>query len=159
GQRRLVALLRQLRSPWRLTLFGSVDHDPDEVAALQTEIAYLPVAVRGAANPEQLAEAYASHDLFVSLSASESYGMAAAEAAAAGLPVFALATGELASFTAPAARWLLPRDADDGAVSERLATVVADPEAVRALRGQAFAGEPRSWQVVADEFAAACSQR
>ena len=90
-----------------------------------------------------------------SLSSSESYGMAAAEAVAAGLPMFGLATGELHSFGRNDARWLLPVDATDNAIAAALHGLMSRPDALRDSRGVAVTA-PRSWAEVAAEFVAAC---
>lgn len=150
GQRRLLAALRDLQAPWRLTFVGSTDHDPDEVAALRKQAASLPVTIHDAVTPEALAALYAEHDVFATLSTSESYGMAAAEAAAAGLPLFGLETGELETFGDETRRTLLPVDADDDVIRQRLAALAADVPP----RG---ATDPamRSWQDAAHELLAA----
>ena len=155
GQRRLVEALRSAPAPWRLTIVGSASREPDYVARLRDVAADSPVTIRDAVPPEMLAALYAEHDLFVSMSTRESYGMAAAEAAAAGLPLFGLDTGELRAFGDRDARWLLPVDADDAAVSATLHALLAAPRALADCR-RTIPGERRSWRKVADEFAAAC---
>ena len=102
------------------------------------------MTIREAVAPAALAELYAEHDLFATLSVSESYGMAAAEAAAAGLPLLGLDTGELRSFGRDEARWLLPVDADAHDVASALLRLLATPDALRAKRGDR-AGGRRTW--------------
>ena len=150
GQRRLLAALRELQTPWRLTFVGSTSHDPDEVAALRAEAASLPVTIHDAVTPEALAALYAEHDVFATLSKSESYGMAAAEAAAAGLALFGLETGELRTFGDESRRTLLPIDADDQVIHRHLAALAADMPP----RGAADPAT-RSWQDAAHELLAA----
>jgi glycosyltransferase involved in cell wall biosynthesis len=150
GQRRLVAMLRALTTPWRLTLVGSTTRDPGEVAALRREAAGLPVTVLDAVPAERLAELYREHDVFASLSRSESFGMAAAEGVAAGLVLFGLDTGELATFGDERSRALLPPDANDDDVRARLRALAADPPP----RGRRTA-VPRSWHDAATELRAA----
>ena len=89
------------------------------------------------------------------LSASESYGMAAAEAAAAGLPLLGLDTGELRSFGDEDARTILPIDATDDVVASALRQLLARPHALRAKRATR-PGSRRTWRCAATEFAAAC---
>lgn len=150
GQRRLVGALRGLRAPWRLTIVGSTTHDPDEVAALREEAEGLPVDVHDAVLPETLAALYREHDVFASLSERESYGMAAAEATAAGLALFGLDVGELATFGDDRARFLLPADASDRQLRDQLESLAANVP----LR-QAGPRAPRTWEQVGRELAAA----
>lgn len=155
GQRRLIEALRDAPVPWRLTVVGSLAVAPEEVARVRVAAAGHPVTILEAVAPDALADLYAQHDLFVSLSLSESYGMAAAEAAAAGLPIFGLATGELHNFGRDDARWLLPVDAADSAIASALHQLLASPDALRMRRG-AEATARRSWAEVAVEFVEAC---
>ena len=155
GQRRLVEALRDAPGPWRLTVVGSTSTDPEAVARLRATASTCPVTILDTVSPDVLADLYAQHDLFVSLSSSESYGMAAAEAVAAGLPMFGLATGELHSFGRNDARWLLPVDATDNAIATALHGLMSRPDALRDSRGVAVTA-PRSWAEVAAEFVAAC---
>jgi glycosyltransferase involved in cell wall biosynthesis len=155
GQRRLVTALRDAQTPWRLTIVGSTTAAPRDVERLRREAAGAPVTIREAVAPAALAELYAEHDLFATLSVSESYGMAAAEAAAAGLPLLGLDTGELRSFGRDEARWLLPVDADAHDVASALQRLLAAPRALRAKRGER-AGGRRTWGDAAAELAAAC---
>ena len=155
GQRRLVEAIRDAPAPWRLTIVGSLAVAPEEVARLRGTAAGHPVTILEAVTPDALADLYTQHDLFVSLSRSESYGMAAAEAVAAGLPLFGLAIGELHNFGRDNARWLLPVDAADSAIASALHQLLASPDALRARRG-AEATARRSWAEVAVEFVEAC---
>lgn len=150
GQRRLVGALRGVRAPWRLTIVGSTTHAPDEVAALRQEAEGLPVDVRDAVLPEALAALYREHDVFASLSERESYGMAAAEATAAGLALFGLDVGELASFGDDDARFLLPVDASDQQLRDQLESLAA-----RAPRRQVRPRDARTWAQAGRELLAA----
>jgi len=154
GQRRLLAALRDIEPAWRLTFVGSTTHDPTTTTALRADAAGLPVTIRDAVTPAELHALYAEHDLFASLSDSESYGMAAREAVAVGLPLFGLRTGELHTFGAPEARWLLPVDADDEAVRSQLRELLRRGNDVRARRDTAPPPQ-RTWQQAAREFVAA----
>lgn len=156
GQRRLLEALRGVAAPWRLTLVGSSTAPAAEVDAVRRAAAGLPVTILGAVSAEQLAALYAEHDLFVTLSRSESYGMAAAEAAAAGLPLLGTDTGELNTFGVEAARWLLPVDFDDADARALLRRWIEAPRALRALRGRGAVGR-RTWEQAAAELRAALS--
>jgi glycosyltransferase involved in cell wall biosynthesis len=155
GQRRLLAALRGAPPPWRLTLVGSTRAAPQAVEALRREALGAPVTIREAVEPAALAELYAEHDLFATLSTSESYGMAAAEAAAAGLPLLGLDTGELHSFGDEESRTILPIDATDDVVTSALRRLLARPHALRSKRATR-PGQRRTWRCAATEFAAAC---
>jgi len=156
GQRRLVGALRGATAPWRLTIVGSTSYDPAEVERLRRDADGLPVTIRDAVRAEQLADMYVEHDLFVTLSCNESFGMAAAEAAASGLPLLGLATGELDTFGHERARWILPTSADDCDIQDTLHRLLEEPGALRDLRAQR-APPPRKWQDAANELSAACS--
>lgn len=73
----------------RLALVG----DGPERAALQAYFAGLPVTFTGYMTGETLSSAYASADLFVFPSQFETFGLAAVEAMASGLPVIASRVG------------------------------------------------------------------
>ena len=154
GQRRLLEALRGVPLPWRLTLVGSRTAPADELAEVDRAAQGMPVTVQDAAAPEELASLYAEHDLFVTLSRDESYGMAAAEAVAAGLPLVATDTGELATFGRGEARWMLPVDADERAVRALLRDLIARADELRALRGKS-AAPARTWSDAAAELVAA----
>ena len=154
GQRRLVEALRGVVLPWRLTLVGSRTAPAEELADVDRASEGLPVTVRDAVAPEELAALYAEHDLFVTLSRDESFGMAAAEAVAAGLPLVATDTGELATLGRDEARWLLPVDADERVVRAQLHDLIARPDELRALRGRS-AAPVRTWRDAAAELVAA----
>ncbi|WP_243062829.1 glycosyltransferase family 4 protein [Humibacter sp. RRB41] len=87
------------RQNWTCTLAGSLDVDPDFVAALMTvaEAAGLGERIRfaGVLMGSRLADAYAAADLLVAPSRAESFGMAVAEALAHGIPVLASRVGGL----------------------------------------------------------------
>lgn len=92
---------------WTAVWAGADDLDLAWAAALRTRLAASPVAsrvaLRGPLARDDLDALYAAADLMAAPSRLEGYGMAWAEALAAGLPVVA--------FDAPAARALLPSDA------------------------------------------------
>jgi glycosyltransferase involved in cell wall biosynthesis len=94
----LLAALAQLRDcPWRLVVAGDRTRSPDTVRHLDEAVVRLGLAARvdfmGAVSPAQLADFYASADIFVLPSRFEGYGMACAEAIAYGLPVVATHAG------------------------------------------------------------------
>jgi glycosyltransferase involved in cell wall biosynthesis len=82
---------------WTLTCVGSLDIDPDHVAALQTQVYARSwerrVVFTGPLSGGSLAAAYDVADLLVLPSRSESYGMVVVEALAHGIPVVATSVG------------------------------------------------------------------
>jgi glycosyltransferase involved in cell wall biosynthesis len=100
GQDLLVEALAELGDlDWHCVLAGSLDRDPDFVDQLQARIAFLGyghrVRLTGVLTGAALSHAYATADLLVAPSRSETYGMAVTEALAHGLPVIAAAVGGL----------------------------------------------------------------
>jgi glycosyltransferase involved in cell wall biosynthesis len=100
GQDLLVEALAGLAErDWHCVLAGPLDRDPDFVEQLQTRITCLGyghrVRLAGVLTGVALSHAYATADLLVAPSRSETYGMAVTEALAHGLPVIAAAVGGL----------------------------------------------------------------
>jgi glycosyltransferase involved in cell wall biosynthesis len=100
GQDLLVEALADLaHRDWHCVLAGSLDRDPGFVEQLRTRITRLGydhrVRLSGVLTGAALSHAYATADLLVAPSRSETYGMTVAEALAHGLPVIAAAVGGL----------------------------------------------------------------
>jgi glycosyltransferase involved in cell wall biosynthesis len=100
GQDLLVEALAELgHLDWHCVLAGPLDRDPDFVDQLQARITRLGygrrVRLTGVLTGAALSHAYATADLLVAPSRSETYGMAVTEALAHGLPVIAAAVGGL----------------------------------------------------------------
>jgi glycosyltransferase involved in cell wall biosynthesis len=100
GQDLLVEALAGLADlDWHCVLAGPLDRDPDFVGQLRTRITRLGyghrVRLTGVLTGAVLSHAYATADLLVAPSRSETYGMAVTEALAHGLPVIAAAVGGL----------------------------------------------------------------
>jgi glycosyltransferase involved in cell wall biosynthesis len=148
---------------WTLTCVGSLDVDPDHVAALQTQVYARSwerrVTFTGPLAGPALSAAYDAADLCVLASRSESYGMVLAEAVAHGLPVVATsvggvpeAVGRSSDGTVPGL--LVPPD-DAGALSSALARWLDDPELRRRLTRSAreCSAHARRWQDAVAELA------
>jgi glycosyltransferase involved in cell wall biosynthesis len=100
GQDLLVEALADLAErDWHCVLAGPIDRDPGFVEQLQARIARLGYGHRvwlaGVLTGAALSRAYATADLLVAPSRSETYGMTVTEALAHGLPVIAAAVGGL----------------------------------------------------------------
>jgi glycosyltransferase involved in cell wall biosynthesis len=112
GQDLLVeALARLAGRDWHCVMAGSPDRDPDFAERLRARIAHLRyghrIRLAGVVTGAALSHAYATADLLVAPSRSETYGMTVTEALAHGLPVIAAAVGglpEALGFTADGAR-------------------------------------------------------
>ncbi|MFC8780483.1 glycosyltransferase family 4 protein [Streptomyces nigra] len=98
GQHRLVEALATVTDlPWRCSLVGGLNHDPEYVDGLRHLIARHGLTDRLVlAGPQAGAEldaSYNSADLMVLTSYAETYGMAVTEALARGIPVLATDVG------------------------------------------------------------------
>ncbi|MGY1739518.1 MULTISPECIES: glycosyltransferase family 4 protein [unclassified Blastococcus] len=146
GQDLLLAALAGLAGPpWRCTLVGRADRDPAFAAALERRVAAAGLAGRvrltGPAPPAALARAYAAADLLVVPSRAEAYGMVAAEALAAGVPVLAAAVGglpEAVGRTAAGVPGLLVPPGDPAALAGALARWLGDADLRARLRAAAM---------------------
>lgn len=83
------------------------------------------VSLLGQCSREQIRALYASADAFVSPAYQESFGIAALEARAAGLPVVAMRSGGVGEFISHGVEGLLC--ADDAEMADALATLTTDP--------------------------------
>ena len=85
--------------PWTCVCAGPLDRAPDHVADVRRRIARAGLADRirlvGPLDPDARDAAYSAADLAVLASRTETYGMAAAEALARGLPLIATTGGGL----------------------------------------------------------------
>jgi glycosyltransferase involved in cell wall biosynthesis len=100
---------------------------------------------------EQLASAYASADLFLFCSRTDTYGQVIAEAQASGLPVIAVAEGGPLSLIADRhTGWLCPPDPDSlaGAIAQLAASAFLRERLARAGRG---AVRGRTWDTALKE--------
>jgi glycosyltransferase involved in cell wall biosynthesis len=100
GQDLLVEALADLADlDWHCVLAGPPDRDPGFAGQVRTRITRLGygsrVRLAGVLTGPALSDAYATADLLVAPSRSETYGMAVTEALAHGLPVLAAAVGGL----------------------------------------------------------------
>jgi glycosyltransferase involved in cell wall biosynthesis len=123
---------------FQLEIVGSFATDPEYAAACVACVEQHPLLARhvsfaGGLSPEQVCERLLHSNLLVSASRMESFGMAVAEARTAGVPVAALAKGNLAELVEPAAGGVLA--ADDQALADACLALARD----HSLRARAVA--------------------
>lgn len=136
----------------RLALVGDGPARP----RLERRFAGLPAAFVGYLHGPELAQAYASADLFVFPSTSETFGNVLLEAMASGLPAVAAAAGGPLEIVHHGRNGLLAAPGDPGAFAARVAAALNDPVARARLAEQARAdAEGRSWDAVLDDLLAA----
>jgi len=154
------ALARISDRGWRLRCVGSLRRDPDYVEAVRVAIdasgLSSQVTLVGELDRQQLNAAYDASDVFVLATEFETYGMAAAEAVARGLPVIATRTGALPDFVSDAAGRLV-RPGDIDALAGALRDVIGDAALRDRLRAGALqaARHLPSWDAAARAFGAA----
>jgi glycosyltransferase involved in cell wall biosynthesis len=155
----LVAALAGLKSlSWRLVIAGDCNRSPQTACQLAADIVRHGLTDRitltGAVEAQQLAELYASADLFVLPSRFEGYGMAYAEALAHGVPVVGTTAGAIPDTVTAAAGVLIPPD-DVEALATALRALLGDADARERLAAGARAVRFPSWREQGALFAAA----
>lgn len=157
AQSRLVRILGGIQQPWQLALIGDYTRDAAELLRVRSMGEGLPIALHGVVSAKEIAYRFARADLLVSLSQSESFGMAIAEAAASGTPVLAIETGEVETFvTHDKNGWLLPNDASDEQIHTELRQLLAAPAVLDDAKEARTRPPLATWDTVAKRFAAAC---
>ena len=166
GQDLLVEALADLADrDWHCVLAGSLDRDPDFVEQLRTRITRLGyghrVRLSGVLTGAALSHLYATADVLVAPSRSETYGMTVTEALAHGLPVIAAAVGGLPEALGSTADGTRPGQlvppGDPAALAAALRDWLGDERHRHRLR--AAAGQRRSnlrgWNQTTQEIAIA----
>lgn len=152
-------LAASLQQDWTLSIIG----DGPEREAVRQALSALPPSRldwRGALPREAVAEALASHDIFVWPGLGEAYGLVYLEAQAAGLPVVAFASGGVPATMKAGETGLLVPERDEAALTVALGRLLRDP-ALRSRMGKAASAYVRSermlgaaCRILADGFAA-----
>jgi len=160
----LDALGRIAHLDWRCSLVGPLDRAPDFVDGLRrAAVADGRVRMTGALAGAALADAYASADLLVLPSRTESFGLVVLEALAAGLPVIGFRVGgvpEALGGEAEEAPGILVPPEDPAAFAAALGAWLTDPDLRAGLRAAAVArratlpGLERTARVVSEVLAA-----
>ncbi len=134
GQLALIEALADVTEPCRLALAGDPTRDRTYAARVRHAAARdARVTLLGALEPRALARALRQADVFVCASSYESYGIAAAEALAHGLPVVSWARGGSWEFLSASENALRVRPADRVALTRALAKLCADRTLLRRL--------------------------
>lgn len=107
----------------------------------------------GSLAEEEIRAEYATADLFVLATWDETYGMALAEAAAAGLPIVSTDVGAV-PHTVPTGAGILVPPGDSVALAEALRMVLSSPERRSALATAARAAPRRTWDDAARDWRA-----
>jgi glycosyltransferase involved in cell wall biosynthesis len=122
---------------------GFVGKGPNE-EALRSSFAGLPATFVGPLYGRDLAAAYASADLFVMPSPTETLGLVVIEAMAAGLPVVAARRGGIPDLVADGATGILYDFDEPGMLTSALRSLVDDP-LLRLQMGMAGRQRAESW--------------
>ena len=147
----------------RLRIVGGEDLEPDYASACQNLVREEPILtgrvefVGTLSHDDTMAE-YARADLFVSAASMETFGMALQEAVAAGLPVFAVKGGFVASHVRDGVNGRV--FADCRTLAHAMRELSEDREELRSLQRSAPLVTPlgeRSWAAAARRFVAAYS--
>jgi glycosyltransferase involved in cell wall biosynthesis len=148
GQLELLEAFRKSGLDATLVLAGDGSIDPKYAARVEATLRRTPNATwLGPLNATQLATELARADVFINASEYESWGMAAAEAQAAGLPVVSCSKGGLWEFLKPGQDSLQAKT-----LTPSLMKRLADRELIAQLTRGARRARIRSWKTVAEEF-------
>jgi len=155
---RLLRLLRQARAqvpgetPMRATIVGDGPARSQMERYLRAKGMTGWVSLPGRYSRDQIRELLASTDVFVAPAPRESFGLAALEARAAGVPVVARAQSGVADFVRPGKEGLLGRTFDDLVAS--VARLVRDRELRESIAANNRETEPvrSSWPAVLEGF-------
>jgi glycosyltransferase involved in cell wall biosynthesis len=148
GQLELIEAFRGVQGPWSLALIGDGSLDRRYAARVQRaaeQLGRARIRLYGALSRPELVRALARADAFVSASAYESYGLAAAEAVAQGLPVVTWAEGGIWEFLEPERNALKVAPGDRAGLTHSFQRLQADARLLRRLAKGARATRLPSW--------------
>jgi phosphatidylinositol alpha 1,6-mannosyltransferase len=133
----------------RLVLVGDGPARP----ALEGRLAGAPAHFAGYLQGEDLATAYASADLFVFPSDTDTFGQVVQEAMASGLPVVAARAGGAPDLVRDGVSGALFAPGSAAQLQQRVAELLAAPDVAGAMgRAGRSAAERRSWPLVMDQL-------
>ena len=154
----LKALAPMAHQDWFLSCVGSLERDPDTVAALHRQLDETGLRDRvrlvGAVEPTDLDAFYRRAGLFVLPSFHEGYGMVLAEALSFGLPIVSTTVGAIPD-TVPSAAGILVPPGDHQSLYRTLSLLVEQPSHRLALAAAArrAAQQLPSWDDAIQRFA------
>lgn len=133
----------------RLALVGG----GPELEQMQAYFAGSETTFTGYLRGDDLVSAFASADVLVFPSTSETFGLAPLEAMACGLPVIASLSGGLVDTLRPGVNALVYDPADPAQIGERVRQLRDSPESLARLRAGALEhARGRSWQATMDQL-------
>jgi glycosyltransferase involved in cell wall biosynthesis len=161
GHGQLLEILQQLRHlRWHWHLAGDCDLSPETVQRLRDQAALAGLTDRivfhGALPQEAVAALMADSDLLVAPSMFEAYGMAVAEAAAAGLPVLSNRVGAAEQLIQHGVTGFLAIPEDSNGFAGYLQVLLEDAALRAAFRANLRHAAVRSWDRTFADFRAAC---
>jgi glycosyltransferase involved in cell wall biosynthesis len=156
----LAALSQLLHLDWTLDIIGDDQLDPEIAAHIRALIneqhLQSRITIHGKLPKDQLQGFFGTADLFVLAAHYEGYGMAFAEAVAAGLPVIGT-TGGAIPRTVPEECGILVPPGDVPALKDALARLIGEPELLSRYADAArdAAGSFKDWPERAEAFSGA----
>lgn len=148
---RLIAAWQQLQSVRGGSQLVLVGRGPLEAELRERAIPGVHLA--GLLTGRELSEAYASADLFVFPSTTETFGNSLLEAMASGLPSLSVRAGGVLEFAEHNINAWLARPGDTRALTGALARLLADPDLrARLARGALATAESRRWDRIYDQL-------
>ena len=161
GHGQLLEILQQLRHlPWHWQVAGDCGRSPETVRRLCDRAAQARLTGRitfhGAVPQETVAALMANSDLLVSPSTFEAYGMAVAEAAAAGLPVLCNRVGAAEQLIQHGVTGFLATAGDWDSFGGYLQVLLEAPALRAAFRDNLRHAAVRGWDKTCADFQAAC---
>jgi glycosyltransferase involved in cell wall biosynthesis len=161
GHGELLELLQQLRHlHWHWQVAGDCGLSPETVRRLRDRAAQAGLTDRitfhGALQQEAVAALMANSDLLVFPSTFEAYGMAVAEAAAAGLPVLGNRVGAAAQLIQHGVTGFLATAGDWDSFGGYLQVLLEDAALRAAFRDNLRHAAVRGWDKTFADFRAAC---
>ncbi|MCI0655036.1 MAG: glycosyltransferase family 4 protein [Methylococcaceae bacterium] len=161
GYRELLEALSNLQTqPWTWHIVGSEGADLSfsgwfRATALAKNL-LSRICFHGVLFSERLAILLSKMDLFVNASRYESYGMALAEAVAAGLPAVSTRTGDASEMILDGHSGFLVPIADRSALQSALEELIRNPDLLHRFRENSRARPRRSWRSCFENFKEAC---
>ena len=149
-QLELLEMLATIEAGWRWHVVGDTTMDPDYAASLNQRARVLGlhhrIVMHGTLDAAQLARLMADMDLFATCSAYESYGMAVADATAAGLPVVTTDVGEAGSIIRHGITGYVLAPGDTQQFRQALERLLHDAGLRRRFSEAAQTSQPSCWE-------------